>query len=135
LWLKSARYAKMMTRSNGGVVTAIGEDAIKSPAYKPDGTPMLTIIVAGETARSQNFSLNGYGVETNPKMAKLPVGSFSDLVPARRLLPFRCLASSLDSPLTNSLMRRVSPIRTCYMYCATLVCMSNGGTTIPSTRT
>jgi lipid A ethanolaminephosphotransferase len=73
------RYAKMMTRSSSGVVQVIGDDALKGPAYTPDGKPMLAIIVAGETARSQNFSLNGYSVETNPKLAKLPVISFSDV--------------------------------------------------------
>lgn len=73
------RYAMMMTRSSNGIVIAIGEDAVKGPSYTSSGKPMLTIIVAGETARSQNFSLNGYGVETNPQLAKLPVVSFSDV--------------------------------------------------------
>ena len=36
-------------------------------------------MVAGETARSQNFSLNGYGVETNPRLATLPVLSFANV--------------------------------------------------------
>jgi len=73
------RYAKMMTRSTNVVVKAIGEDAEKGTSYTSNSKPMLTIIVAGETARSQNFSLNGYGVETNPKLAKLPVVSFADV--------------------------------------------------------
>lgn len=73
------RYGKMMTRSSNVVVKAIGEDAEKGPSHTSDSKPMLTIIVAGETARSQNFSLNGYGIETNPKLATLPVVSFSDV--------------------------------------------------------
>ncbi len=70
------RYARMMSRTVNVTVAAIGEDAQKGPSYHAGGKPVLTIIVAGETARAQNFSLNGYGVETNPKLAKLPVVSF-----------------------------------------------------------
>lgn len=73
------RYAKMMSRSTNVVVAAIGEDAKKGPAYAKGDKPLLTIVVAGETARAQNFSLNGYDVNTNPKLAKLPVVNFSDV--------------------------------------------------------
>ena len=73
------RYVKMMTRASNVVVAPIGEDATKGAAYTSDSRPVLTIIVAGETARAQNFSLNGYGVETNPELAKLPIVNFSDV--------------------------------------------------------
>lgn len=73
------RYAKMMTRSSNVVVKAIGEDAVKGPAYASIDKPLLTIVVAGETARTQDFSLNGYDVETNPKLAQLPVVSFRNV--------------------------------------------------------
>lgn len=75
----AVRYAKMMARSANVTVEALGVDAVKGPSYGSDRKPVLTIVVAGETARSQNFSLNGYGVETNPMLAKLPVISFSDV--------------------------------------------------------
>ncbi len=46
----------------------IAEDA---KLVKPEGQEKtLFIIVVGETARSRNFSLNGYGKETNPRLAK-----------------------------------------------------------------
>ena len=73
------RYAKMMARSANVVVAAVGEDAVKGASYGVDRKPVLTIVIAGETARAQNFSLNGYGVETNPMLAKLPVISFTDV--------------------------------------------------------
>jgi lipid A ethanolaminephosphotransferase len=73
------RYAKMMARSANVTVATVGVDAVKGPAYGPDRKPVLTIVVAGETARAQNFSLNGYSVETNPMLAKLPVISFTDV--------------------------------------------------------
>ena len=75
----AVRYAKMMGRSSNVTVATVGQDAMKGSAYASAGKPMLTIIVAGETARSQNFSLNGYQVETNPRLAQLPVVSFSEV--------------------------------------------------------
>lgn len=73
------RYAKMMLRSTNIEIVAVGEDAKKGLAYGAQRKPLLTIVVAGETARSQNFSLNGYAVETNPMLSNLPVISFSDV--------------------------------------------------------
>jgi lipid A ethanolaminephosphotransferase len=73
------RYAKMISRSANVPVTAIGEDARLGASYIIDRKPLLTIVVAGETARSQNFSLNGYDKDTNPRLAKLPVISFDNV--------------------------------------------------------
>jgi lipid A ethanolaminephosphotransferase len=73
------RYVKMISGSVNVPVAAIGEDAKKGPSFSPSAKPVLTVVVAGETARSQNFSLNGYGVETNPKLAKLPVINFEEV--------------------------------------------------------
>ena len=42
--------------------------------------PTLLVLVVGETARSQNFSLNGYNRPTNPELAKRNVISFPDAV-------------------------------------------------------
>jgi lipid A ethanolaminephosphotransferase len=59
-------------------VTAIapfGEDARKDVSWDVRQHNTLTVIVVGETARAQNFSLNGYGRPTNPLL-----GSLSDLV-------------------------------------------------------
>lgn len=46
--------------------------------YDHPAKPILTIVVAGETARAQNFSLNGYGVDTNPELEKLPIINFTN---------------------------------------------------------
>ena len=75
----AVRYAKMMAVSANVVVASVGEDAVKGAAYSANRKPVLTIVVAGETARAQNFSLNGYAVETNPELAKLQVISFADV--------------------------------------------------------
>jgi lipid A ethanolaminephosphotransferase len=42
----------------------------------PAQRPMLFVLVVGETARAQNFSLNGYARATNPELAKRNVIDF-----------------------------------------------------------
>jgi lipid A ethanolaminephosphotransferase len=73
------RYARMMQRSANFVLVATGEDAVKGPTYSAAARPVLTVVVAGETARAMNFSLNGYDVPTNPQLAQLPVTSFTNV--------------------------------------------------------
>ncbi|QKN84054.1 phosphoethanolamine transferase EptA [Scandinavium goeteborgense] len=46
----------------------IGEDATQKPVMKNAPRHNLTILVLGETSRADNFSLGGYGHETNPRM-------------------------------------------------------------------
>ncbi|SFJ82332.1 phosphoethanolamine transferase [Jannaschia pohangensis] len=73
------RYAKMMNRSRDIVVAPLGQEARKGPTYDAPRKPVLTIIVAGETARGQNFALNGYGVPTTPELAARDVINFTDV--------------------------------------------------------
>ena len=56
----------------------IGEGATLA-ARAPGAKPPLFLLVVGETARSDHFSLNGYGRATNPQLATLGVVSFSDV--------------------------------------------------------
>ncbi|MCZ7893094.1 MULTISPECIES: phosphoethanolamine transferase [Agrobacterium] len=51
-------------------VSPVGRDAKILPSLGGVRKPRITVIVAGETARAANFSLNGYGRETNPELAK-----------------------------------------------------------------
>lgn len=61
-----------------GPPQVIGADAHLLP--RPTGAkPPLLLLVVGETARSMNFSLNGYERETNPELARLPVVSMRDV--------------------------------------------------------
>jgi lipid A ethanolaminephosphotransferase len=63
-----------------GPMQPLGEDAqiVKRSAQANQRAPLL-VFVLGETARSQNFSLNGYPRETNPLLAKENVISFSQV--------------------------------------------------------
>ena len=56
----------------------VGADAKLSGPVR--AKPTLLVVVVGETARSQNFSLNGYARPTNPELAKRRVISFPDAV-------------------------------------------------------
>lgn len=76
---EAVRFANMMSKTINTVVQPVGEDAVKGTAYVNAKTPSLTILVIGETARSQNFSLNGYGVNTNPELSASSVLSFRDV--------------------------------------------------------
>ncbi|MCY4744859.1 phosphoethanolamine--lipid A transferase [Pelomonas sp. UHG3] len=79
----NAVYSLGAAASRGGVVPAgppavIGADARLLPR-PPGSRPPLLLIVVGETARSMNFSLNGYARPTNPELAALPVLSLRDV--------------------------------------------------------
>lgn len=54
----------------------VGEDARLGAAWQARSRPVLFVLVVGETARSQNFSLNGYGRLTNPMLAQRDVISY-----------------------------------------------------------
>ncbi|MBR9882187.1 phosphoethanolamine transferase [Marinobacterium lacunae] len=54
---------------------SIGVDAHEQ---KPGPRPRLTVIVVGETARAQNFSLDGYTRDTNPELSKRDVLFFDN---------------------------------------------------------
>ena len=49
------------------------------PGYAGAQKPPLLVLVVGETARADHFSLNGYARDTNPELAKAGVFSFHDV--------------------------------------------------------
>lgn len=51
-------------------LTIIAPDA-RRVAGARDARPFLVVLVVGETARAENFQLNGYGRSTNPKLAAI----------------------------------------------------------------
>ncbi|MFB2551673.1 phosphoethanolamine transferase [Ensifer soli] len=60
------------------VAAPYGRDATVADAHVPGRKPRVLVVVAGETARAMNFSLNGYGRETNPELKALNVVNFTD---------------------------------------------------------
>ncbi len=75
----SLRYARMMLRSTSIVVAPTGKDARPGQFLSQADKPVLMVIVAGETARAQNWSLGGYARPTNPALAARDVLYFSDV--------------------------------------------------------
>jgi len=55
----------------------IAQDAIRYPVKATNLKPNLSILVVGETARAANFSLNGYGRNTNPMLSQRSIVNFS----------------------------------------------------------
>ena len=70
------RFAKKGLPAAPGEMQAIGMDSTVSPH---DGHRELIIMVVGETARADRFSLNGYERNTNPRLEHEDVISFSDV--------------------------------------------------------
>lgn len=56
----------------------IGLDATLAPATA-GARPRLVVLVVGETARRANWGLSGYGRQTTPELARLPVINFADV--------------------------------------------------------
>jgi len=56
----------------------VGTDATLGPAATADGRKRLLVLVVGETARAQDYSLGGYARDTNPEMARRGVYYFRD---------------------------------------------------------
>jgi lipid A ethanolaminephosphotransferase len=67
-----ARVAVAPLRRDSSALVAVGEDA----QLMPGARPRILLLVLGETARSANFSINGYSRPTTPQLAQEDVASF-----------------------------------------------------------
>ena len=72
------RYTSMMLKKPT-VVADLGRDARPGPFLAAATKPVLMVIWAGETARAQNWGMNGYTRDTTPELAKRGVVNFSDV--------------------------------------------------------
>jgi lipid A ethanolaminephosphotransferase len=57
----------------------IGEDAHLGAAWQTRTRPVLFVLIVGETARADHFSLNGYARDTTPELARLGVVNFPNV--------------------------------------------------------
>lgn len=64
-----------------------------------DSDVMVFILIVGETARAENFSLNGYARDTNPKLAEQDIVNFPDVTSAGTFTAFSVPA--IFSPLSR----------------------------------
>lgn len=73
------KYAAMMLDTRAAAMEPLGQDARKGALLKAAGKPVLTVLVVGETARAQEFGLNGYTRQTTPELATRDVINFFDV--------------------------------------------------------
>src|SRR5690606_25245390 len=57
-----------------GPLLPVGEDAALGASYAAQARPPLLLLEIGETARAQNFGLNGYARDTTPALARWQAG-------------------------------------------------------------
>lgn len=74
----SFQFAKHKYFASNMALVTIGEDAHKGPLISGQQKKTLVILVVGETARAENFSLGDYGRETNPRLQKQNVTFFKN---------------------------------------------------------
>ncbi|ODR93134.1 phosphoethanolamine transferase [Sinorhizobium alkalisoli] len=67
----AVRYSLSTYRERNLVVQPLGTDAHVGQRLARAGKPVVVVVVAGETARAMNFSLNGYKRDTNPELEAL----------------------------------------------------------------
>jgi len=70
------RYLNNSTGVEDIKVNGLGIDARENKAWQTRGKKSILVIVVGETARAENFSLNGYTQATNPRLGKEAVINF-----------------------------------------------------------
>ena len=73
------KYAKEFSKGTKVAFQSIGEDSVQQ---KAGSRRTIGIMVVGETARADHFSLNGYGRKTNPLLESENVLNFSEVTSA-----------------------------------------------------
>lgn len=74
----AVKYVRRAMRETNIVAQPLGTDARQGPVLQAAGKPLFVVLVIGETARAQNFGLNGYARDTTPQLAQRDVINFSD---------------------------------------------------------
>ncbi|OTG69980.1 lipid A phosphoethanolamine transferase [Acinetobacter sp. ANC 4169] len=74
-----ASYYKKKTPEQNLPLVVYGEDAHLTQPVSTSHKPKLMVLVVGETARAESFSLNGYAKNTNPELSKLDIVNFSNV--------------------------------------------------------
>ena len=70
------KYLKDSMQTQAIQVNALGVDAIQNKSWQTRGKKSIVVIVVGETARAENFTLDGYVRETNPRLSKEDIINF-----------------------------------------------------------
>lgn len=76
--VSALRFAREQWTSATPVAAPYGRDATAGPRLSAASKPVLLVVFVGETARAQNFGLNGYARDTTPKLARRDVIAFTE---------------------------------------------------------
>ncbi|MEL2241318.1 phosphoethanolamine transferase EptA [Leclercia adecarboxylata] len=71
-----AKYSKARWFAGDQTLIRLGEDARKGPVLMAQQKKTVLVLVVGEASRAENYSLNGYGRDTNPELEKQNVINF-----------------------------------------------------------
>lgn len=74
-----ATLSYAMASNKSIAVKPLGEDATLNAFGKVQTKPTLFVLVVGETARADHFSINGYHKPTTPLLAQQPIINFTDV--------------------------------------------------------
>lgn len=75
----AVKLAVQMFENRNAVRAPYGNDARRGGWITRASKPVVTVIVAGESARAMNFSLNGYTRQTNPMLERRDVVNFPNV--------------------------------------------------------
>lgn len=78
LYSAGSLLIKPMFKRSGKLIPITAGTAL-GPSYAGQTKPPLFVVVVGETARADHFSLNGYARDTNPELAKRGVLSYREV--------------------------------------------------------
>ncbi|MDH5483639.1 MAG: phosphoethanolamine--lipid A transferase [Gammaproteobacteria bacterium] len=79
LWAVGLSSVNQLSNAMPQQLTAIGSDATLTKSWQQRGKKSLSILVIGETARAENFSLYNYARKTNPELAKKDIIIFNNV--------------------------------------------------------
>lgn len=70
------KYSKARWFAGDQTLIHLGEDARKGPVLLAQQKKTVLVLVIGEASRAENYSLNGYGRDTNPELEKQEMINF-----------------------------------------------------------
>jgi lipid A ethanolaminephosphotransferase len=96
--ISAVKFAIHEDRNRTIVAAPLDLDAKQGAVIEKAGKPVVTIIVAGETARAQDFSLGGYERNTNPELEKRDIVFYRNTASCgtATAVSIPCMFSQLD---------------------------------------
>lgn len=128
-------YAKGQAQAASQPLRPIAVDARRADLWQGHARKSLTVLVVGESARAQNFGLNGYARETNPRLkAEEGLINFSNVhsCGTETAVSVPACSPTWAARTTATLAR--APRKAFSMCCSAQACGSCGGTTSPAAR-